>query len=295
VVSVTIFAVPKAFDSEFAIIQRNAIRSWAHLRPRCEIVLLGDDTGTAEMSAEVGAVHIPTIERSEVGTPLLNSVFAEAERNASFEILCYVNCDIILFSDFLPAIAEVSRRYTQFLAVGQRTNLGVADLLEFSPTWEKNLREAVRSRGAIEPPNGLDYFVSPKGLWANIPAFALGRTAWDQWLLFDARSRGVPVIDCTARVCVVHQKHGYGHHPGGKETVCNGIEAQRNIVLAGGYRRGYTLRDATHKLTQRGVRTRLLPYDVRRCLVTPVTTHRFVRPLVRLARAAVREPREPGG
>jgi hypothetical protein len=286
---VTFFAVPKAFKSEFAVIQRNAICSWANLHPLCEILLLGDDTGTAEMAAEVGAIHIPTIHRNETGTPLLDSVFAEAQRHATFGILCYLNSDIILFKDFLSAVAEVSQVSRQFLAVGRRTNLDVTEPLDFSAGWNQKLKEAIRVRGALEPPNGLDYFIFSRGLWARIPPFAIGRMAWDQWLLYDARSSGVPVVDCTARVCVVHQKHGHSHHPGGRAACVSGAEAQRNVELAGGYRRGYTLRDATHNFTEQGIRRRVLPYDLRRCLVTPVTAHRFVRPLVRWARAAMQK------
>jgi hypothetical protein len=281
----TIFTVPKAFRGEFAVIQRNAVRSWARLQPTCEIFLMADDEGTREMADEVGADHVPEVERSEAGTPLLHSVFAEAAKRASFPFLCYINSDIILLGDFLPAIVEILRWNRQFLAVGQRTNLEVQAALDFSAGWEDRLREAVKTSGVLEPPNGLDYFVFPRGLWTETPPFRIGRTMWDQWIIFQARSRGVPVIDCTQRISVVHQRHGYGHHPGGKAAVCTGAEAQTNVQLAGGQHRGYTLRDATHRLTTRGIRRRLFPFDLHRCLVRPVTTHPVIQPMMRFARA----------
>lgn len=41
----TIFAMPKPFGGHIATIQKNAIRSWARLRP-AQIILFGDEPGT---------------------------------------------------------------------------------------------------------------------------------------------------------------------------------------------------------------------------------------------------------
>src|SRR6266705_5770550 len=94
----TLFAIPKAFTGHTGIIQRNAIRSWTLLRPKCEIILLGDDEGTSHVAKEFGVEHIAEIARNEFGTPLLNDMFASAERRASHKLLCFVNADIILTS-----------------------------------------------------------------------------------------------------------------------------------------------------------------------------------------------------
>ena len=79
----TIFGIPKAFEGHFEVIQRNAIQSWTRLSPRCQILLFGDEKGTAEVAAELGVRHIPAVDRNEFGTPLLNSIFAQAEKDAS--------------------------------------------------------------------------------------------------------------------------------------------------------------------------------------------------------------------
>lgn len=281
----TLFSVPKAFCGEFAAIQRNAIRSWTLLTPACEIVLLGDDRGTREMAAEVGACYLPSVERNEYGTPLVRSIFEETEERAKYDILCYVNADIILFEDFLPAVAEIARQFSRFLLVGRRTNLDVPTTLDFSPQWQERLRNRLRMEGTLEALDGLDYFVFPRGLWDSIPPFAVGRTLWDQWFIYRARSQEVPVIDGTRRITAVHQRHGYGHYTGGQEGVWTGSEAQRNRTLAGGFRHAYTLSDATHKFTARGIKSRLLPYDFKRSLILPITTNRLAQPIVRLAKS----------
>lgn len=92
----TLFAIPKSFHGHIGIIQRNAIQSWLHLRPSCEIILLGDDKGTAETAAEFKLRYLSSVVRSQYGTPLVNSVFAEAEKLASYPLMCYVNADSTL-------------------------------------------------------------------------------------------------------------------------------------------------------------------------------------------------------
>src|SRR5438445_12191986 len=103
----TLFTVAKPFCGEFARIQRNAILSWTHLRPACEILLLGDDAGVREVAADAGASHVPELERNEFGIPLLSNVFSEAERRTSFPFLCYVIADIMLLVDFLPVVQSI--------------------------------------------------------------------------------------------------------------------------------------------------------------------------------------------
>ncbi len=55
--TVTIFATPKAFRGHFAVIQRNAIASWTKLSPKVDVILMGDDAGTAEIAREFGLRH----------------------------------------------------------------------------------------------------------------------------------------------------------------------------------------------------------------------------------------------
>src|ERR1041384_2312036 len=100
----TLYTIPKPFRDHIGVIQRNAIHSWTRLRPRCEIILFGDDAGVAAAAAELGVRHVPAIARNEYGTPLVSDVFAQAQRLATHELLCYINADIILTGDFLPAV-----------------------------------------------------------------------------------------------------------------------------------------------------------------------------------------------
>jgi len=254
----TLFSIPKPFRGHIGVIQTNAIHSWTRLQPRPEIILLGDEAGTPEIARELGLRHIPTIERNEYGTPLVNSVFYVGQAAASHPLICYINADIILLSSFMRAVQFLSRQMqgTDFLAVGQRWNVELNEVLDFhTPTWESDLMAYVTKYGELHPPSGIDYFLTPKGFWRNIPPFALGRSRWDNWLIYSARARKVPVVDITPVAMVVHQQHDYSHMPDGLMWIKKGPEAKLNWQLRGGVRGLYTTLDATHILTQQGLRS----------------------------------------
>src|SRR3989449_11683528 len=265
---ITFFATPKPFMGHIAVIQRNAITSWTLLRPRPEIVLVGDDQGTAEIAADLGLCHIPVVRRNEDGTPLLDDIFAKAEAQSSHDLLCYINADILLLGDFMKAVKEIAGWRRNFLMIGRRTDVHIVSSFNFaSPDWETDMRQRAAREGVLDTPSGIDYFVFSRGLYGGIPPFALGRAWWDNWAVWRARALKVPVVDATAHVLVIHQHHDYAHHPQGFVGAYRGEERRRNHELAGP--RGFaTVVDATHKLTAEGLKRtffwRLVP--VRRTL-----------------------------
>jgi hypothetical protein len=254
----TIFTTPKPFRGHFAVIQRNAIRSWTLLRPPCEVILLGDEEGTAEIASEFCLRHVPDVARNNHGTPLVSDLFEKAQQLSVHNILCYVNCDIILMSDFMQAAQRVINRKRRFLLVGQRWNLDVKETLEFKSDWEEKLRAEVRKIGRLGDESAIDFFFFPRGLWGEIPPFAIGRPRWDNWMLYRARSLGAPLIDATPVVIAVHQNHDYSHHPLGADGVWGGDEAFNNEALGGGAVHRFNFKDATHSLTKERLR---LTYD----------------------------------
>lgn len=255
---ITIFAVPKPFHGHIATIQRNAINSWKQLHSRCQIILLGDEEGTAAAAQEAGALHLPEIARNEYGTPLLNDVFAQAAQWSKYNLLCYVNCDIILMRDFIRAIKRTSRQKNRFLMVGQCWNVEVTAPLAFhDPIWKTSLLQSLERTGVKRGPSAVDYFAFPAGLYQGLPPFALGRACFDLWMIWQARQLGAAVVDVTQVTWVVHQNHDYAHVPGGKQWSYGGVEATRNWELAGGEEHLYNMAQATHRLTKKDLKPNL--------------------------------------
>lgn len=249
---ITLFAIPKKFDGHIGVIQRNAIQSWSLLEPRPDIILFGDDAGTAETALKFGLRHDPQTARNDSGTPLLNDMFEKA--HVFFpenQFVGYINSDIMLLDNFVAAIGRIARK--QFLLVAHRWDMDITEPIDFSAGWQMNMRRRVEESGVLHGPTGIDLFAFPFGLYRSIPAFAVGRPPWDNWMIYHARSLKIPVVDATPSIMLVHQNHDYSHRNGGKEAIWNGPEAQENLRLAGGREHVFTISDATHKLTPEGM------------------------------------------
>ena len=251
----TVFASPKPFiDDHIATIQRNAIRSWIRLEPRPRIILFGNEFGTAEICNEFSLTHIPDVKVNEFGTPLLNDIFrkAEAYSSSSADLLCYVNADIILMSDFTRALELVAARKSRFLMGARPWNLNVTQELSFDHGWEQMISDHVASEGQLRSERSCDFFAFPHGLWGEIPPFAIGRAYFDNALLHRARRMGACLIDATPAVVSIHQNHGYPRHLDGADMLDN-TEALRNVALAGGPGRRLTWKSSTYLVTDVGL------------------------------------------
>ena len=194
----TVFSLPKPFRGHINVIQRNAITSWTRFSPRPEIILFGNEEGTAEIARELGLRHVPDVRCNDYGTPLLNDMFEKAQNLATCSTLCYVNADILLLSDFMKAVEQVASWRDRFLMVGRRTNLDLDQVLDFdSPQCETRLRRWALEKGILGGPRWIDYFVFSSGLYVGLPPFALGRGSYDHWLLWKARASQVSVVDAS--------------------------------------------------------------------------------------------------
>jgi hypothetical protein len=226
----TIFTIPKPFIGHVGLIQRNAIRSWLALSPSCEIILFGDEEGTAKAASECGVHHIPGTACTELGTPLLSDTFRQAEDVASFSRLCYVNTDIMLPTAFTEAVGQVT--LPAFLMVGQCMNVDVDAELDLRDREHVRLLEAeIQASGSLRPVCGSDYFVFTRGALGHLLPFAVGRPGWDNWVIFRARQLGLPVVDASPRVLVFHQNHDYRHVPKATGAAYEGPEADINRRL----------------------------------------------------------------
>jgi hypothetical protein len=243
-----VFSAPKPFtDPHIAVIQRNAIRSWM-LLPGTEVILVGDEAGLAQTALELGARHFPDVARNAEGTPLLSSIFEIARQNSASPLLAYVNADIVLMPDFVDAARKVGEQKRKFLIVGQRWDLDITAPLDFSEGWTTDMRQNAHGAGKLHRPVGSDYFVFPRGCFTDLPDFAVGRSGWDNWMIYKARKEGLPAIDASADVTIIHQNHDYSHLPGGQRHH-RLQESKENVRLGGGpHVKQFRLYEASHRL-----------------------------------------------
>ncbi len=287
----TIFTIPKTNEGHIGIIQRNATASWLQLRPKCEIILCGNDPGVAELAAEYGTKHISNIARNEYGTPFLSSAFERVLSVAENRFICYANADIIFFSDLLSCLQRIT--FPRFLMAGQRWNLDVTAPICFDePDWEQRLKAEALIRGTRDVPGAIDYFVFQTGTVGKLPDFVVGRPRWDNWFIRQFRVSGMPVIDATRANMVLHQNHSYGHVPQRRDgTKWEGPEADYHSTLMGNEELLYTLLDSTHMLTDKtllpAVEYKYLRRRIVRFFYRSKALFRLLRPFARLVDTAM--------
>lgn len=207
---ITFFTCPRPFEGEFVKLQRTAIQSWMTAVPGCEIVFFEEfrsDTMAGWDFKKDNGIGSRAVEYNDAGTPLINSAFTMIElfglythnRNQlmwhhDHDLLCYISADIILGGDFqftLEAISDIERPFV----IGQR--------------WDID-RDAPVNTAVLHDPAGIDYFIYRRGTLGEIPPFAVGRTAYDNWLVWAAVEKwGMTVIDATHDITAIHVNHGY--------------------------------------------------------------------------------------
>jgi hypothetical protein len=239
---ITFFTIPKPFEGHIGVIQRNALRSWLHVAPDVQVIAIG------EAPEDIAVEHVADVARNEHGTPLLDDAFRIAEKHARHDVLCFSNADILLPQSLARAVEITQGSHERFLVVGECWSARVeTDVAPESIPWQLH--------GAKRGADAIDYFVYSRGLYSDLPPFAIGRTVFDNWLVWRARSAGATVVDATTSVRALHQDHSYAH-VGTLFGIRVGPEAVENRRLSGGGReRLFSRFDATHRL----VRDRLLP------------------------------------
>jgi len=284
--SFALFTTCKPFGGAAGDAQRSALRSWRLAHPDVPILVFGDEHGTAEHCAVLGLAHVPTLSRTAGGAPRVDRLFADAEARTSAPVLVYANADVALTGGLDTAVAAASAALPAFLLVSRRWNVPLEKEWDFDgPRWAEELAAFARARGRLEAPyGGIDLFAFTRGLWRDLPPYALGRRRWDSGLVLRARELGAPVVDATDAVVTVHPDHPPYRPPG--PATATAEDARRNEGLLGGDARIFTALNATHRLGPLGLEKlrALRSGHVLRRLATLPALHpraRWLSPLVR--------------
>lgn len=243
---ISIFTLPKGFrDPHTNLTQRNAIQSWMYLDPSPEIILLGDDPGVSEVVDEYSLVHAPQIEMSPYGNPLIRSLFEVGQETASNGIVCYLSCDVIVSPNFQECVLNIANQFKKFLTLAQRWDIDIDYAIDFTnDNWIYELSDDVVKRGKLHPPWAIDFYGFRKGLWSEIPSFAIGRPGWDNYLVTKALDSGTDVADISSAILLTHQNHPVttGYAPEDPDAV-------RHVKLMGDIRVS-GVNSATHRVVR---------------------------------------------
>lgn len=251
----TLFTTTKPFNDHFGVIQINAIRSWTHLHQNSEVIIFGNEDGAAEAARLLNVRHVSSVRRNKYGTPLISDLFKQAQRLANNPILVYANADIILMSDFRKAVELITAWRRRYFITGRRHNVNVKEMLSFEGGWEESLKALAQSNVHIDI--GMDCCAFPKGMFDDVPPFAVGRSNWDLWPIYEARLQKAAVVDVTPSVTILHQLHDYSHLGKDWTSAYFGPESKRNYQLLDKItHKPFSVLEATHVLTPDGIKAR---------------------------------------
>ncbi len=260
----TLFSQPKPFHRPYDVIQENASEGWGALRPAAEVILFGDEAGTAACAARHGMRHEAGVAHNAIGTPLVNQLFLRATALTRTDYQGYINADIVL-DPSLPALLEkITAWRRRVLIVARRWDLDVNARLDMARAdWFSPLAERARAEGKLYSHHGMDVFIFPTGMFDHMPPFSIGwpGAKYDNWLVYAARKLGVPVVDITDATTLVHQ-----NHPAGAGGPANPAKAQEHWIsldLLGGNGGCFDIRDASHACGSDGV-IRARPWNAER-------------------------------
>lgn len=222
--------------------------------------MFGNDEGVAEVARELSLLHVPDVQSDRRGAPLRSAMCELAKGVAKHDLLCSINADIIILDGFGQAVERLSstadpRLGRGFVAAGRRHNLDLDTEIDFAdPDWRAPLRDRVRREGELFIPSAMDYIIYSKSASPSAQLSFPGEApGWDPWFLYQFQRRGLPIIDLTPMVVVVHQNHETaGELARKRRKWSRDREAMARLRRAGGFSRMATLREADLVLAAAG-------------------------------------------
>lgn len=248
------------------------MRSWLSLRPKPKIVLFSNEADTADAARRLN-VLVSAVETNSHGTPLLSNMFSQADTLAAGDLVAFISADIILTQRIVEAARIALEWSRRFLLVGQRHDVDVRRLLEFDEGWEERWANKAVARGKLHSPGAVDLFLYPRGQYEHMPPFAIGRTAYDNWLLWNTVDSGIPLIDATGFVTLIHQDHDYSHAR--TLDVWDGEEARENRRWIKHWTNYYGIAHATWALGPEGRITPASGWKYRMARPRQLISHAF--------------------
>ena len=187
-------------------LHNNTVRNWNLLKPFIQPVLF---TNENDLSVQVAAMGWNVLPVSKTGTlvPVLKNMYLDAIKVFNSTFYAYANSDI-LFTDTLvitclSVLTSNLNKSHPVMLIGQRTN--VDNVTSIEALDQLTISKAAEVRGTLFNSWGEDYFIIMKNFpWKDIPDVVIGRRAYDNWLVLDARKRGY-LIDATETILAVHQ------------------------------------------------------------------------------------------
>ncbi|KAL3884484.1 hypothetical protein ACJMK2_024622 [Sinanodonta woodiana] len=218
--------------------------NWLSLRPYVVPVVFTNDTSLAVECSRKGWTVFPVSAAAAHGIPILKHMYLDVMKKINSELYAFANSDILFTDTLVETLLQVMEYNSTFkghtLIIGIRTNVNNITRDEGS-SW-KELESVSKKRGTLFKMYAEDYFITSGSYpWKDIPDVVIGRRAYDNWLVLNARMMKHRVIDATETILAVHQTTKAGNFEGLNQTDASyNLKLLMNFNKNVSYTAGYT-------------------------------------------------------
>lgn len=215
---ISLYSTFRRFDHpQFEKVQRDAIESWLAINPAPEIIIVGNDFGTAEICKEYNLTHVPNVKTSASGTPYCNHFIWEAEKAASCATMLLCSGDIIIKQDTVDAALALlyQNQIKEYCVCARKLHVDITDGVKTDVRW------ATWQAG--------DYWLHTKGIFDDMPDFLIGRHKNEKWM-FKSLCNKNALVDGSDVITVWHQQHPHEFNPENKELEHNDRLFKKHFV-----------------------------------------------------------------
>jgi len=255
---VILFSSPKPRSHGTEAAQAAAFCSWRRVFPNAEILLFGDTVSWRAEMERSGLEAGGPLESSEGGGEVIRGMFQSVARRAGEQVCLYLNSDILLDDSAGKMVRQLQSMPGSWLGSARRWCL--PPWAGEPPAREEEWREFFKradQAGRWGEACALDLFLF-RGLSLDaMPPFFIGHRGWDNWMILHARQQGIPVLDLSRGVRVIHCDHDYRYAKGNSApSRRDGPLEDANLRMLGGEERLCHLGHATHEWREGAVHPR---------------------------------------
>lgn len=212
----TLFTTWKSAKSKY-IAYNNTVKNWMKLLPYVSSpVVFTHDKFLSEQCTAEGWYALPIGRTAAGGAPVLKDMFREVMTRFQSLFYAFSNADILYDNSLIQtlfATAKTQDLNKPILMVGIRTN--VQNVMPHEViTWDA-MKSTAKRRGKLFLRNAEDYFIASFSYpWHSIPDVVIGRRAYDNWLVLNARKKKHLLIEISDTVLALHQTTKAGNFEG---------------------------------------------------------------------------------
>lgn len=197
------------YEKEKFKINNRTLFNWKSL-PYVKLVVFTNSTVVKYYSEQAGFEVLPIIKEAS-GAPVLPAMFVTVMKKFASEFYAFANGDILFTGSLVDTLEHIhcnleqSRRQNGLLVVGRRYNIPaqlVSD--EVATSWEQ--LDYISKSGSLFQADAEDYFITDKSYpWHDFLPVAIGRRAYDNWVVAYSRYHNITVIDASESIQCLHQ------------------------------------------------------------------------------------------